>query len=277
MSFSASGWETQMNERTSDKMSATQSKETTPHLGLSQDAVFTKQHTGQSDSREGAPTRTEEAVDTTTKDDSREQAQTDMRIGDDTNASVEKTSEKECNCDIAEISVRAEIANETENSIDTTEENEGNRTSKTKPEKNDLISASIEKLKSEVETLESDKARQNLGDKEWENLIRQTENVIKTARIAIENAKLSKRQSHKVIASRALLLEWEHKIAISDSIRARMKELGMNQNELSFATGIGIGQISLIINGKQNMTLRTMARIEAALDFRLDSGFKYHV
>ncbi|MGR1082667.1 helix-turn-helix domain-containing protein [Olegusella massiliensis] len=70
-------------------------------------------------------------------------------------------------------------------------------------------------------------------------------------------------------------LAFNHKMDISASMYRRMKELGMTQVQLAQKMGIDQGRISKIITGKQNLTVSTLAKIEVALGFNLDSGFRY--
>lgn len=70
-------------------------------------------------------------------------------------------------------------------------------------------------------------------------------------------------------------LALDHRMDISGSIYTRMNELNMTQKDLAEATGMDRSQISRIITGKQNLTLATLAKLESALHFRLDSGFVY--
>ena len=71
-------------------------------------------------------------------------------------------------------------------------------------------------------------------------------------------------------------LEYDHLMDISGSIYARMQELGMSQRDLAAAADMDPAQISRIIKGNQNVTIRTLAKLENVLDFRLDAGFRYH-
>lgn len=70
-------------------------------------------------------------------------------------------------------------------------------------------------------------------------------------------------------------LALDHRMDISGSVYARMKELGITQNELAELCDMDRSQISRIITGKQNITLSTLAKLEVALSFRMDSGFRY--
>ncbi|WP_321970646.1 helix-turn-helix transcriptional regulator [Paratractidigestivibacter sp.] len=70
-------------------------------------------------------------------------------------------------------------------------------------------------------------------------------------------------------------LALEHRLDISASIYKRMKELGLNQKELARKLGMNEAQVSRIIRGKQNLTIASLAKIENALDFALDGGFRY--
>lgn len=70
-------------------------------------------------------------------------------------------------------------------------------------------------------------------------------------------------------------LEYEHRLDISGSVFVRMRELGMSQTRLAELMGVDNAQVSRIVRGKQNITLRTLSRLEEALGFRLDGGFSY--
>lgn len=70
-------------------------------------------------------------------------------------------------------------------------------------------------------------------------------------------------------------LLWDHKMDISGSIYKRMKECGVSQSELARKMKMDRAQLSKILSGNGNITLRTIARLEVALDFRLDAGFRY--
>ena len=75
------------------------------------------------------------------------------------------------------------------------------------------------------------------------------------------------------ISAKGLALD--HRMDISGSVYARMKELGITQNELAELCDMDRSQISRIITGKQNITLSTLAKLEVALSFRMDQGFKH--
>lgn len=70
-------------------------------------------------------------------------------------------------------------------------------------------------------------------------------------------------------------LEYDHRMDISGSVYTRMRELDMTQADLAEEMGVDQSTVSKIITGKQNITLRTLSRLESALGFRLDSGFRY--
>ena len=53
------------------------------------------------------------------------------------------------------------------------------------------------------------------------------------------------------------------------------QRVGMTQRDLAEKLGVTPGRISQIIKGYPGMSLKLLARIESALDFRLDSGFRY--
>ena len=70
-------------------------------------------------------------------------------------------------------------------------------------------------------------------------------------------------------------LAWDHAMDISGSIYARLKELDMSQKELASLLGLTAGRVSQIIKGDPGMSIRSLAKIEAALCFDLGSGFTY--
>ena len=70
-------------------------------------------------------------------------------------------------------------------------------------------------------------------------------------------------------------LMWEHAMDISASVFTRMTELGMTQKELAEKMNMDQAQLSRIIRGDANLTIKTLARLESALNFDLASGFKY--
>ena len=57
--------------------------------------------------------------------------------------------------------------------------------------------------------------------------------------------------------------------AIAIKVRRRMKELGITQKELALQLGCTQQHISILLGGKANMTLETMAKLEHALSFDL--------
>ena len=74
--------------------------------------------------------------------------------------------------------------------------------------------------------------------------------------------------------SRARYLEdnwsWlKYSIAIAIKVRSRMKELGITQKELAEQLGCTQQHISVLLGGKVNMTLETLAKLEEALSFDL--------
>lgn len=90
--------------------------------------------------------------------------------------------------------------------------------------------------------------------------------------MAVENTDLSAFLDMKPTSED---LAWDHALDISASIYARLRELDMSQRDLADAIGVSAGRISQIIKGEPGMSLKTLARIEAALDFDLGSGFRY--
>ena len=61
---------------------------------------------------------------------------------------------------------------------------------------------------------------------------------------------------------------------ISGAIYARMEELGISKRELAERMSVSPAQITKIIKGNQNMTLKTIAKLECALDMDITYGFR---
>lgn len=57
--------------------------------------------------------------------------------------------------------------------------------------------------------------------------------------------------------------------AIAIKVRRRMKDLGITQKELARQLGCTQQHISVLLGGKANMTLETMAKLEQSLSFDL--------
>lgn len=70
-------------------------------------------------------------------------------------------------------------------------------------------------------------------------------------------------------------LAWDHAMDISGSVYARLNELGMSSKDLAGKLGVTPGRVSQILKGYPGMSLKMLAKLEAALDFRLDGGFVY--
>lgn len=70
-------------------------------------------------------------------------------------------------------------------------------------------------------------------------------------------------------------LAWDHAMDISGSVYARMRELKMSKGELADRMGVKPSQITRIIRGQANLTIKTLARLETALGISLSSGFVY--
>lgn len=70
-------------------------------------------------------------------------------------------------------------------------------------------------------------------------------------------------------------LTWNHNADISASVYKRMKELDITQGELANRMKMHPSQLSRLLGGEGNITIKTIARLETALSFRLDSGFIY--
>ncbi|MBR5255428.1 MAG: helix-turn-helix transcriptional regulator [Bacteroidales bacterium] len=61
----------------------------------------------------------------------------------------------------------------------------------------------------------------------------------------------------------------KYSYAIAIKVRRRMQELGMTQKQLAEALGCSQQHVSVLLNGKVNMTLETLAKLENALQFDL--------
>lgn len=61
---------------------------------------------------------------------------------------------------------------------------------------------------------------------------------------------------------------------ISGAIYARMEELGISKRELAERMSVSPAQITKIIKGNQNMTLKTIAKLECALNMDITYGFR---
>lgn len=61
----------------------------------------------------------------------------------------------------------------------------------------------------------------------------------------------------------------KYSYAIAIKVRRRMTELGWTQKQLANVLDCTQQHISVLLNGKVNMTLETLAKIESALDFDL--------
>lgn len=61
----------------------------------------------------------------------------------------------------------------------------------------------------------------------------------------------------------------KYSFAIAIKVRRRMEELGWTQKRLAEALGCTQQHISVLLNGKVNMTLETLSKLEKAMDFDL--------
>ena len=59
----------------------------------------------------------------------------------------------------------------------------------------------------------------------------------------------------------------KYSYAIAIKVRRRMTELGWTQKQLANALECTQQHVSILLNGRVNMTLETVAKLEAALDF----------
>ena len=71
-------------------------------------------------------------------------------------------------------------------------------------------------------------------------------------------------------------LLYNHKMDISATVFRRMGELGINKTELAERMGVDNAVVTRIISGRQNVTLKTIAKLEDALGLMMDEGFKYY-
>ncbi len=61
----------------------------------------------------------------------------------------------------------------------------------------------------------------------------------------------------------------KYSYAIAIKVRHRMRDLGMTQKQLAESIGCSQQHISILLNGRVNMTLETVSKLEKALDFDL--------
>ena len=65
----------------------------------------------------------------------------------------------------------------------------------------------------------------------------------------------------------------KYSYAIAMRVRRRMEELEMTQKQLADVMGCTQQHVSILLNGRVNMTLETMAKLESALQFDLLGQF----
>lgn len=61
----------------------------------------------------------------------------------------------------------------------------------------------------------------------------------------------------------------KYSMQIAIKVRARMKELGLTQTALASKIGCTQQYVSLLLKGRENLTLETIAKLESALDIAL--------
>lgn len=61
----------------------------------------------------------------------------------------------------------------------------------------------------------------------------------------------------------------KYSYAVAIKVRRRMNDLGLTQKQLADSLGCTQQHVSILLNGKVNMTLETLAKLEQALDFDL--------
>ena len=72
--------------------------------------------------------------------------------------------------------------------------------------------------------------------------------------------------------ARGLKENWiwlRYSYAVAIKVRRRMNDLGLTQKQLADSLGCSQQHISVLLNGRVNMTLETLAKLEKALDFDL--------
>ena len=90
----------------------------------------------------------------------------------------------------------------------------------------------------------------------------------------LEFLRANERKSDNGFVSKAQYLNdnwsWlKYSYAIAIKVRRRMKELGMTQKELAQKLECTQQYISVLLGGRANMTLETLAKLEQALSFDL--------
>lgn len=90
----------------------------------------------------------------------------------------------------------------------------------------------------------------------------------------LDYLKANERKSEAGFITKAQYLKdnwpWlKYSYAVAIKVRRRMKELGMSQKELALRLGCTQQHISVLMGGKSNMTLETLAKLEQALSFDL--------
>lgn len=75
-------------------------------------------------------------------------------------------------------------------------------------------------------------------------------------------------QSHaQFVKDNWIWLKYSYAVAVK--VRRRMQILGLTQKQLAEAIGCSQQHISILLNGRVNMTLETLAKLEKALEFDL--------
>ena len=64
----------------------------------------------------------------------------------------------------------------------------------------------------------------------------------------------------------------KYSMQIAIKVRSRMKELALTQTGLAAKVGCTQQYVSLLLKGKENLTLETIAKLESALDIQLFGG-----
>lgn len=67
----------------------------------------------------------------------------------------------------------------------------------------------------------------------------------------------------------------EYAMDISATVYERMKQLGLKKKDLAERIGVSSAWVSKIIKGEQNVTLKTLARLEDALDIDMTYSLRH--
>lgn len=81
------------------------------------------------------------------------------------------------------------------------------------------------------------------------------------------------KSDNSFIKEESLVLEnWDwlrYSFAVAIKVKSRMQELGITQKQLAEVLGCSQQNVSVILNGRVNLTIETIAKLEKALKFDL--------